>query len=133
MEKMNRSVFANENEGGTAMIIFDFNQPRNDHPCITIDEDIVRCIAHKLEYVKFCNYPILRIDDLPVENCVFENCETVYFADCQVTNTIFDGVETLYADRSDISACDFYNLRCDRDCILCLEDTKVNFCGFANV
>ena len=120
-------------EGGNAMTVFNygFANPMNAH--VEIEEDTLKCKFTKVTGITFRNYPMLRIDDLSLEDCVFENCHTVYFSDCKVNRCQFNGVETVCADRTPIDGCDFEHLRCDNDCVLCLEDSEVSFCNFKDV
>lgn len=126
--------FAHEpKQGGNAMSVFTygFNNPHNHY--VKIQEDTVQCDYAKITGITFKDYPLLRIDNLALENCVFENCHSVYLSDCKVNNCRFYGVETVYADDTTIDGCDFEHLRCDNDCVLCLEDAKVSFCNFKDV
>lgn len=120
-------------KGGNAMTVFHYGYTNNMTSYITVEEDTVKCRFTKVTGVTFRDYPMLRIDDLALEDCVFENCHTVCFADCKVEKCRFYGVETVYADRTPIGGCDFEQLRCDNDCVLCLEDSEVSFCSFKDV
>ena len=110
---------------------YGFANPMNSR--IEIEEDTVKCKYPKITGITFRGYPMLRIDDLILEDCAFEDCHTVYFSDCKVNNCQFYGVETVYADRTPIEGCDFEHLRCDNDCVLCLEDSEISFCTFNDV
>ena len=120
-------------EGENAMTVFTygFADPMNSR--IEIEEDTVKCKYSKITGVTFRGYPMLRIDDLALEDCVFEDCHTVYFSDCKVNDCQFYGAETVYADRTSVDGCHFEHLRCDNDCVLCLEDSEVSFCTFKDV
>ena len=123
----------NHTKGENAMTVFryEFADPMNAH--IRIEEDRVKCKLSKITGIAFADYPMLRIDDLILENCTFENCQIIYFSDCKVNNCQFNGAETIHADRTPIDGCDFEHLRCDNDCVLCLEDSEVSYCNFKDV
>ena len=121
------------NGGENAMTVFTYGFANTMNSSIEVEEDTVKCKYPKMTGIRFCGYPMLRIDDLSLEDCVFENCNSVYFSDCKVHNCQFYGVETVYADRTPIGGCDFEHLRCDNDCVLCLEDSEVSFCTFKDV
>lgn len=123
----------NNAEGGNAMSVFTYGVPSDMNSYITIEEDSLQCAFTKVVGATFRNFPMLRIDDLALENCVFENCHTVHFTDCKVSGCQFFGIDTLYADRTPISGCEFEHLRCDNDSVLCLEDSEVSYCTFKNV
>lgn len=121
-------------EGEDAMVIFDYGFEKSSmSSCVEIEEGRLKCRGTKLTHAVFRNYPMLQIDELRLEDCVFENCHTVYFADCKVNNCHFDDIQTLYVDRSPVSGCAFTNLRCDNDCVICLEDSEVSYCSFKDV
>ncbi len=123
----------NHIEGDNAMTVFNYGFATPMNSRIEIEEDAVKCKYPKITGITFQGYPMLRIDDLILEDCTFEDCHTVYFSDCKVNNCQFYGVETVYADRTPINGCDFEHLRCDNDCVLCLEDSEVSFCTFKDV
>jgi hypothetical protein len=123
----------NHIEGENAMTVFHYGFANPMNSRIEIEEDTVKCKHPKITGITFRGYPMLRIDDLILEDCAFEDCHTVYFSDCKVNNCQFYGVETVYADRTPIDGCDFEHLRCDNDCVLCLEDSDVSFCTFKDV
>ena len=100
---------------------------------IQVEDRSVRSQTGSVTGVIFRGYPVLHMDDLSVEDCVFENCRTVCFSDCKVDMCRFSGVETVYADRSPINGCNFEHLRCDNDCALSLEDCEVLFCTFKDI
>lgn len=131
--KAHEELLTNYTEGENAMTVFHygFTNPVNAH--IEIEEDTVKCKYPKITGVTFTDYPMLRIDDVTIEDCIFENCHTVYFSDCKVNNCRFYGLETVYADRAPIDGCSFEHLRCDFDCVLCLEDSEVSYCTFKDV
>ena len=115
------------------MTVFNYGSANPMNSRITVEGDTVKCNYAEIAGIVFRGYPMLRMDDLTVENCTFENCNTVCFDDCKVNNCRFYGVETVYADRTHIDGCDFEHLRCDNDCVLCLEDSEVSFCTFKDV
>lgn len=115
------------------MTIFDFQAPMDRYTFIKIEDHTLRCAGSKVTHATFRNYPVLRIDDLCLEECVFENCHTVYLEDCKVDGCRFSGIDTLYADRTPITNSIFEHLRCDHDCVLCLEDSDVSYCTFTDV
>lgn len=120
-------------EGENAMTVFHYGFANPMNSRIEIEEDRVKCNYAKITGITFRGYPMLRIDDLILEDCAFEDCHTVYFSDCKVNNCQFYGVETVYADRTSVDGCDFEHLWCDNDCVLCLEDSEVSFCTFKDV
>lgn len=115
------------------MTIFTYGFENPTDTRIQIENDSVKSGSAKVNGITFRDYPVLRIDDLLVKNCTFENCNTVYFSDCKVEDCAFCGVQTIYADRTPLAGSDFTNLRCDNDCVLCLEDSNMSFCTFKNV
>ena len=120
-------------KGENTMTVFHYGFANPMNSRIKIEEDRVKCNYAKITGITFKGYPMLRIDDLTLEDCVFEDCHTVCFSDCKVNNCQFYGAETIYADRTPIDGCDFEHLRCDNDCVLCLEDSEVSFCTFKDV
>lgn len=123
----------NHIEGENAMTVFHYGFANPMNSRIEIEEDTVKCKYSKITGITFQDYPMLRIDDLILEDCTFENCQIIYFSDCKVNNCQFNGVETIHADRTPIDGCDFEHLRCDNDCVLCLEDSEVSYCTFKDV
>ena len=115
------------------MTILDYGFANHMNTYIKIQGDTVTCKDFEVTGITFRGYPMLRMDDLVLEDCSFENCGTVYFSDCKVSNCRFCGIETVYADRTPIDGCDFEHLRCDNDCVLCLEDSKISHCAFKDV
>lgn len=133
MPGKNEKVSDDHLEGEKDMTVFHygFANPMNNY--VEIEEDTLKCNFTKVTDITFRDYPMLRIDDITLENCTFENCNTVYFSDCKVNHCQFYGVDTVYADRTPIDGCDFEHLRCNNDCVLCLEDSNVSFCTFKDV
>ena len=124
---------AYDTNGGNAMPVFHYGFDNVAMTHIQIEGNTLRCAATKITGVTFVGYPVLQIEDLYLEDCVFENCRIVNFTDCKVDRCRFDGVETVYADASPLAGCDFENLRCSDDCVLSLSDSDVSFCNFKNV
>ncbi|MBQ9761878.1 MAG: hypothetical protein IJV82_02240 [Oscillospiraceae bacterium] len=115
------------------MVIFDCGFENNQYTYIAVEEGTLKCRGTKVSHAVFRNYPMLQIHNLRLEECIFENCHTVYFADCKVNNCHFDNIQTIYVDRSPVSGCEFTNLRCDNDCVICLEDSEVSYCTFKDI
>ena len=127
---MNGKKIIHNAEGGNAMTVFNYGFANDMTTHMEIEDDTLKCKFTKVTDVIFRDFPMLRIDDLVLENCVFENCHTVYFSDCKVSGCQFFGIDTLYADRSPISGCEFEHLRCHNHSVLCLEDSEVSYCTF---
>lgn len=123
----------NYTEGGKDMIVFDYGFANPMNTYVEVKEDTLKCKFAKVTGITFRNYPMLRVQDLSLEDCVFENCHTVCFSDCKVDRCRFYGIETVFTDGTPIEGCDFEHLRCDNDCILGLESSEVSFCTFKDV
>lgn len=132
-ESAEERVNVNHTEGGNAMTVFNYGFTKPASTCVEIEEETVKTNSRNVSGIVFRNYPVLRIDDISLEDCSFENCRTVYFSDCTVSRCRFYGVETVYADRSPINGCAFEHLRCNDDCVLSLEDSEVSACSFKYV
>ena len=115
------------------MTIFHYGIDNFMNSHIKIEEDRVKCSYAKITGITFTDYPILRVENLILEDCIFENCNTIHFDNCKVNQCRFHGAETIYADCTPIDGCVFEHLRCDNDCILCLEDSDISFCTFKDV
>lgn len=115
------------------MTVFDYDFPSIRHNFLKIEDDTLICPTDKLTDVTFRNFPMLRIDDLCLEGCSFENCHTVYLTDCTTHNCIFSGTQTIYADRTPISDSTFRQLICANDTAICLEDSEISGCTFRDV
>lgn len=120
-------------EGGNDMVVFDYSESKVETKYITIEKDTLCCVGMEVYHATFRNFPVLRIENLKLEDCIFENCNTVYLTDCDASGCSFSGIDTLYADNTPLSNCAFTHLRCDNDCILCLEDSQISFCSFEDI
>ena len=69
-----------------------------------------------------------------IEDCVFEDCDKIYFDGCRVENCVFKRVGMIYVIGSNISDSRFTGLRCSDNVLLIdLVDSEIRHCSFDGV
>lgn len=121
-----------EQNGGDAMIIFDYND-HSENPNsfgVQVRDERLESPVKDVHEVIFRNYPMLRIYNFRLRNCRFENCTYISLSDSMLTDCHMENVDTLGADDSQIVGCVMEHLRCDNDCLVSMEDSEICGCTF---
>ena len=79
-----------------------------------------------------CRFENCKIDCAGLTNCTLVNCEIAAY-DIGITNCSIENPQMVNATRCAVTTCSFFNIVCDNEGIIFIEDSKVVNCIFANV
>lgn len=68
-----------------------------------------------------------------VARCKFTDCKEVNVYDGTIELCVFRNIETMFVNMTHMIGCWFFDLKCDFDHIICLEDSNMENCRFDSV
>ena len=100
---------------------------------VQIVDGLLSSDGRTIENVTFCNFPRITAVNKVFVNCAFEDCGVMTISGGKLKDCRLHRVDTLYLENANAEGCQFRHLRCEDDCVICLEDGEITDCSFADV
>lgn len=116
-------------------MFFDYNDKQSlvSDAGIIVEQNVLKAKDGYGKGACFRNFPLLRIRDLHLLDCTFEDCGKIYFDNCDMVNCRFHRVSGFDATESKFVHCEFSELRGREDSIMELEETEIRKSHFCDI
>ncbi len=82
----------------------------------------------------FLNFPTLEFEKGSlIKDCIFENCKNITFDDFRVDSCKFKNAGFIFCRESKFTNSTFSDLFCDDDTLICLDYSDISYCNFNNI